>query len=209
MRRAGSLVLAAALVGWNNAVLPRVWLSARHRALAGGAVGVALTAVAATRCRSEELGISTGRIPEGFRVGILASSVPAAAMLLAAAISGVRARVRDGAPREDFDEWVLLHIPVGTVLAEELMFRSVLAAALRSAWSPRQAIAIHAGAFGLWHVYPARAAGDNVLATVAFTAASGVLFEALRARSGSVVAPALLHLTVNIGGVLLTRPELS
>lgn len=204
MSRVGSLALAVALVGWNNVVLPRLRLPARRRALVNGAVGVGLTAAAATRHRSSEFGLSAGRIPDGIRIGVLASAVPAAVMALASAIPSARSRLRRSTPRGDFGEWVLLHIPVGTVLAEELMFRSVLSASLRSNWRRNHAIAIHAAAFGLWHVHPARAAGDNVLGAVSFTAASAVLFEELRTRSGSVVAPALLHLTVNVGGALLT-----
>ncbi len=41
--------------------------------------------------------------------------------------------------------------------------------------------------------------------TVAFTAAASLVFDWLRARSGSLLAPALLHLAVNAGGALLLR----
>lgn len=204
MSRAGSLALAAVMVGWNNVALPRLRLSARPRALTNGAVGAGLTAVAMTRYSPRELGLSTGHIPRGVRVGVLASAVPAASLVLAAAIPSVHSRVRAHAQRKKLGEWILLQIPAGTVLAEELMFRSVLSAVLQSAWPCKQAMAVHAATFGLWHMHPARAAGDNMFGTVAVTGASAVLFEELRARGDSVLSPALLHLTVNVGGALLS-----
>lgn len=204
VNRTGSIVLAAALVGWSNVVLPRRGTS-RRRAIVNGAFGAGLTAVAASRYRPRELGLSVRDLPRGVRVGALASAIPATGLLIAASLPAVRSRFRSSQPQEDFSEWVIVHIPIGTVLAEELMFRSVLSAVLRSAWPGKQAIAIHAVTFGLWHVHPARAAGDNVLGTVAFTGASAVLFEALRSRSGSVVAPVILHLIVNVGGAVLSR----
>ncbi|NLE81273.1 MAG: CPBP family intramembrane metalloprotease [Rhodococcus sp.] len=205
MNRIGSIALAAALVGWSNVVLPRLESSSRCRTLVNGAVGVGLTAMAARRYRPGELGLAPRDLPRGVRVGAVASALPAAGFLIAAGIPAVRSRFRSSRPREDFFEWVVVHIPIGTVLAEELMFRSVLSAVLRSAWPEKQALAIHAVTFGLWHVHPARAAGDNILGTVAFTGAVAALFEALRARGNGVIAPALLHLTVNVGGAVLTR----
>jgi membrane protease YdiL (CAAX protease family) len=72
--------------------------------------------------------------------------------------------------------------------------------------------------FGLWHVLPAldlartnnAVAGSGrrarlavaVVGTVAFTAAAGVLFGELRRRSGSLLAPMLLHWATNAAGVL-------
>jgi membrane protease YdiL (CAAX protease family) len=70
--------------------------------------------------------------------------------------------------------------------------------------------------FGLWHVLPAldvlgtstainqggqppgrRRVVLTVLGTVAFTALAGVVFGELRRRSGSIVAPMLLHWATN------------
>jgi uncharacterized protein len=66
--------------------------------------------------------------------------------------------------------------------------------------------------FGLWHVSTAlgdaRPAGSPVLAvasvagTVVLTALGGVLFGWLRLRSGSLLAPAGLHLATNSAGLL-------
>jgi uncharacterized protein len=74
--------------------------------------------------------------------------------------------------------------------------------------------------FGLWHVLPSlglstsneaisgtvgggrSAQTTTVLATVAFTTLSGVVFCELRRRSGSVLAPAGLHWATNALSVL-------
>jgi membrane protease YdiL (CAAX protease family) len=77
------------------------------------------------------------------------------------------------------------------------------------------ATGVSSALFGLWHILPSLGlATDNeaigsavgqgrsaqviaVLGTVAFTAASGVVFCELRRRSGSLLAPAGLHWAVN------------
>ncbi|EME23172.1 CPBP family intramembrane glutamic endopeptidase [Rhodococcus triatomae] len=191
---------AVALVAWNNVVLPRLGLGARGRAAANGVAASGLCALAvAGGVRADELGWR--RSATGLRWGLAASTLPALAYPAILAVPEVRSRMAAGARRADHTEWVFVHIPIGTVLAEELAFRSVLFALSRRA-TPRWAIVVDAVAFGLWHVTPARHAGDSVPGTVAFTAAASLLFDALRARSGSVLAPALLHLVVNAGGAV-------
>jgi len=71
---------------------------------------------------------------------------------------------------------------------------------------------VASGVFGIWHIRPTAAAlrvnqlaGDRLFAArvtagVAATAAGGALFSWLRARSGSLAAPVLLHLTTNCAG---------
>jgi membrane protease YdiL (CAAX protease family) len=112
---------------------------------------------------------------------------------------------------------VALRIPVGTVLWEEIAFRAVLQAALRRVMSERAAIAVTSGVFGIWHIRPTAEAlrvnglaGDRkqatagIVAAVAVTTAGGVLLSWLRARSGSLAAPVLLHLAINCVGPLIT-----
>ena len=77
------------------------------------------------------------------------------------------------------------------------------------------ATAISAVVFGIWHVRPTLAglaANDlvggpvvRVVAVVsagAFTAVAGALFAWLRLRSGSLLAPVLLHLATNTLGTV-------
>ena len=109
----------------------------------------------------------------------------------------------------------LIRIPVGTALWEETAFRGVLQAALRRVMADTAAIAVTSVVFGAWHVRPTlqalRAnglAGDRrramagTCAGVAATAAGGVLLSWLRARSGRLAAPVLLHAAVNSGGLI-------
>lgn len=201
MTRWGAAVgCAVALVGWNNVVLPRLGLGARGRAAANATVAVTLTAVArAAGVSASELGWrATG---PGLRWGMAAAALPALAYPAMLATPVVRTRMASGARRADHTEWVFVHIPIGTVLAEELAFRSVLYALARRA-SPRGAPLLGAVAFGLWHVTPAQHAGDSVPGTVLFTAVASLLFDALRRGSDSVLTPALLHLAINAGGAV-------
>ncbi|WP_052227414.1 CPBP family intramembrane glutamic endopeptidase [Rhodococcus sp. Chr-9] len=191
---------AAALVAWNNLVLPAMDLGPRGRAAANAGFGVALAAATrAAGVSATELGWRGAG--KGLRWGTASVVLPVAAYTVMLAVSPVRRRMAAGARRADHTEWVFVHIPFGTVLAEELLFRSVLYALTRRE-SRRWHRVLTSVAFGLWHVAPARHAGDSVPGTVALTALSGVVFDELRRRTGSVVAPMLLHLAINAGGAV-------
>ena len=107
----------------------------------------------------------------------------------------------------------VVRIPIGTVLWEEAAFRGVLQAALRRILPETAAIAATSAVFGVWHIRPTLQAlrvnglasnrgqaTARVAAGVAATAAGGALLSWLRARSGSLTAPVLLHLATNSGG---------
>ena len=118
---------------------------------------------------------------------------------------------------------LLVAIPLGTVLPEELAFRGVLWALLRRAGGLWTATLISSVLFGLWHVLPALSGGPanasltgalgegpvaataRVVGTVLFTAVAGVLLCALRAGSGSLLAPAALHWAANSSGAVLVK----
>ncbi|WP_072687062.1 CPBP family intramembrane glutamic endopeptidase [Rhodococcus marinonascens] len=203
MSRFSSIAGAAATVVWNNAILPRSGLGATGRAVAGGAFGQAAVAFArASGYGVDELGLSASKVPMGLRYGALASVVPLAGYATVLSVPALRKRVPQGQTSRDLSGWVGFRIPVGTVIHEELVFRSVLSAMLGRYWQSTTARVLHATTFGLWHVRAARIAGDSVAATMLFTAVSGWLLDWLRRRSGSVLAPALLHLSVNVGGVV-------
>ncbi|WP_213932328.1 CPBP family intramembrane glutamic endopeptidase [Rhodococcus sp. B50] len=191
---------AAALVAWNNLVLPAADLGPRGRAAANAGLGVALAA--ATRAAGVSAAELGWRRPgKGMLWGTRSAVMPVAAYAVMLAVPPVRRRMAAGARRADHTEWVFVHIPFGTVLAEELMFRSVLYALARRA-SRRRDRVLTAVAFGLWHVVPARHAGDSVPGTVVLTALSGMVFDELRRRTGSVLAPMLLHWAINAGGAV-------
>lgn len=180
-----ALVLGAVTTAWSGAVVPRLALSDRRRAVVNAAFGVSLVAV--TRA---PLGLKNWR--SGLVWGLGAAAVPVAASAVVASVPSLVQRVRPSG--DDLAEWVLFRIPIGTVLTEELTFRAVLDAA-----SPGSSPIF----FGLWHIHPARAAGDSVALTVVGTFFAGVLFSWLRRRSGSVLAPMMLHYAVNASGAIL------
>lgn len=115
---------------------------------------------------------------------------------------------------------LLVVIPVGTVLMEEIGFRSVLMGEIhRLAHGKVKHPVLLAGivvslCFGLWHIGPAVAQANAsgisgwemlglITLTVAFTAASGGLFAWLRHHTQSVITPAVLHAAVNGAGLLV------
>lgn len=205
MRRLAALGFGTALVTWNNGVLPALRLSSRNRATAGTVVASVATGAGLVGGLSrDELGLAD--IRAGLRWGSAAAAVPVLGYAVALALPSLHSRfVVPDDVRHDFVEWVSAHIPFGTVITEELLFRGVLTALTDRAWPGPAATAVRAAAFGLWHVHPAHVAQDSVPGTVAFTASASLVFDWLRARSGSLLAPALLHLAVNVGGALLLR----
>jgi membrane protease YdiL (CAAX protease family) len=116
---------------------------------------------------------------------------------------------------------VMVRIPLGTVLAEEVTFRGVLPALLAAsrgpAWLPG---AVSSLLFGLWHVLPslelaranaamrrlvhARATGASVL-SVGMSTVAGFVLHLLRRRTGHVAAPVLTHLAANTVGFVIAR----
>jgi membrane protease YdiL (CAAX protease family) len=157
----------------------------------------------------------------GLRWGGVAAALVAAGYGIVAVIPGVA-----GAVDADVTTWpdalfkALVVIPLTTVIPEEFAFRGVLWGLLRRQSGRRIATAVSSALFGLWHVFPALGGGaanesvagvvgDGVvgvllrlLGTVLFTGLAGVLFCELRARSGSLLAPILLHWAVNGFGEL-------
>lgn len=110
---------------------------------------------------------------------------------------------------------VLVRIPLGTVVLEEVAFRGVLFGAWADRQSLRAALVGSSVLFGLWHIGPTLVllAENDVALTpaglviavggsVAVTAVAGAVFCGLRLRSGGIVAPALVHGATNALGTL-------
>jgi len=102
---------------------------------------------------------------------------------------------------------VIVIIPIGTALAEELMFRGVIFGLLIKMRAP--AILVSSALFGLWHLLPAgldQGNGDQTLANIATTFAAtfgaGLFFGWLRLRSASLLAPVLAHIGTNSGALI-------
>jgi membrane protease YdiL (CAAX protease family) len=167
----------------------------------------------------EELGLARRHLGRGLAVGGVVAAVAVATMVVGAALSATRALFDDERVPVDATGWERLYqtvvrIPLGTVLFEELAFRSVLLAVLCRRLSSPAAVAVDSALFGVWHIVPTLAtarANDIVglgrlglvLGSVVATAVGGAVFCALRLRGRHVVAPALLHLGFNDAGYLL------
>lgn len=181
----------AGLVAWNSFLLPRVPI--RHRTAVNAAGAIALGVAARSRFGARELGFTVG--PEVGRAAALAAAAPLPLWV----VSGVAAaRTAEPPPLPDDlihpAEWLLWRIPVGTAVAEELYFRSVMHAFGE--------LAITAAAFGAWHVRNAHVEGQSVPTVVAVTTAAGVLLDVLRARTGSVLVPMAMHVSINLAGAV-------
>lgn len=108
----------------------------------------------------------------------------------------------------------LIEVPLGTVLLEEVVFRSVLLGLLTNMYGTVVGVLGSAFLFGLWHILPALEMHDShsltsqlgsgwgaklatVLVTILATGSAGVLFALLVVVSGSVLAPMGLHWAMN------------
>lgn len=181
---------------WHNLVLPRLELGVRGRTAAS--IVFALTySMAGPRAPWFR--------PGGGRWVAAALVVPVSGALVASAVPSVRRavahRADDRTPTE-VAEWVLVHIPFGTVFVEEQVFRATLDPVLIDAYGAGPGALLGAATFGLWHIHPARAAGENVPATVLVTTVAGLIFGAL-ARHAGVAASAAAHLAINATGAAL------
>ncbi|WP_240677091.1 CPBP family intramembrane glutamic endopeptidase [Actinacidiphila soli] len=172
-----------------------------------------------------DAGLAPGTLAGGARWALaligLVGVVYLAGALLPATSTLFEDRRYDGMKGTELMMRVLVLVPVGTVLVEEIAFRGVLYGLVCRARGAVWATAVSSLLFGLWHVLPslhlatAKPAlttvfGDSalgaalaVLSAVLFTAAAGVVFCELRRRSGSLLAPMGLHWAVNALGYLV------
>ncbi len=221
------LGVVGVLVGSNviaNEVLPSWAYIPWNIAVAGTLVWVARRW---GRTSFRELGLSPDRLRSGLVWGGLAATAVAGITAIGALLPVTRELFHDDRAADlslgGLAAYALVEIPLGTVLAEETMFRGVLPAMFRRRFAHRRNWAIRGDAtaavlFGLWHVLPSLdlAASNTALkdlpfglgvpvaiaGSVAATAVAGLGFTWLRNRSGSLVAPVLLHWAINGSGIV-------
>lgn len=216
-----ALVVVVAVLAALNVVDIRV----PHGSLVVGPIVVAgLIVIARLAGLSwRDLGLGPGTWRRGLRWAGVLIAVVGLVLAVGAALPLTREAFRDTRYRLDWEHALLtalVYIPIGTVLVEEVAFRGVLWALLRRVRGTATATIVSSALFGLWHVLPSLGLSkDNeaisgtvgrgrsgefvtVLATVLFTALSGVIFCELRRRSGSLLAPAGLHWATNALSVL-------
>jgi uncharacterized protein len=168
-----------------------------------------------------QLGLSRERAASGLRWALGAIGLVAAVYVVGVLVPGIRPAFQDvryhlSVPDALFRAFVV--IPAGTVVLEEIAFRSVLWGMLSRHLRTWQVLGTTSVLFGLWHILPSQdlaaanravsgATGSGgvalvVAGTVVFTTLGGLVFGELRRRSGSVLAPAGAHWATNALGVL-------
>lgn len=193
-----------------------LWLPHGWHPWVNAALGVAvLVAAIGLGLSTRELGVERSEVGAGLRLGVVAWLGVAAVLTIAAIVPATRGLLRDD--RADVAlasmlRTVLIVIPLGTALLEEIVFRGVLLAVIARRTTPWRAAVWSSIAFGLWHIAPtiSTARGNDVTDSasalgvaalvvgmvVAMTGA-GLVFCWLRIRSRSLVAPFVLHAGVN------------
>jgi membrane protease YdiL (CAAX protease family) len=218
------LFATGALMAYNvvlNRNLPDPAHVPANLAAAGAALGFARWQGATTA----DLGLSPLHAGYGAAWGV-AAVVPIIASVAASSAPPTRALYDDtrvtGMSAERAAYELLLRIPIGTALAEELIFRGALLGLFRRNHPTLVAVAASSTLFGLWHVAPTleslrtnaagrRAAGKpahmaaSVAGVVAMTGVAGAALAALRLRSRSVLAPILAHAAINSSAFVATR----
>jgi membrane protease YdiL (CAAX protease family) len=215
---AGVLTVLVAANLLNNWLLPRAYVLT-----CVVAAGLLLALARRDGCSWSELGLGASSVASGLRW---------AGILVAAVLLGYAVAVALPATRQAFADtratslsggevlWhLLVRIPFGTALLEEVAFRGVLYAMLARRRGVLVAVVGSSLLFGLWHVLPsldlrhanaavARVIGTGtagtvvaVLAATAGTALAGVAFCELRRRSGGLLAPFALHWASNALGL--------
>src|SRR6266545_1235438 len=203
----------------NNRLLPQAYVLT---CLA--AAGLLLVLARRDGCSWSDLGLGTRQVGSGLRwaavlvgVVLLADAVAVGLPVTRQAFADTRATALSGAAVL----WhVLVRIPLGTALLEEVAFRGVLLAMLARRRGVRVAVIGSSLLFGLWHVLPSlglrnanAAVADlvgpgpagtvlTVIGAAAGATLAGVALCELRRRSGSLLAPFALHWALNGLGLL-------
>ena len=161
-----------------------------------------------------DIGLGRGALLGGIRWGGAGVVLITAGYALALALPFARAAAEAAPGIRTTLFNALVDVPVGTVILEEVAFRGVLWALLSRDHGPVVATAVSSVLFGLWHVLPTLGSSDGVrvptmladgflgrlawvLLNVLATGAAGVVFCELRRRSGSLLAPMLVHWALN------------
>jgi membrane protease YdiL (CAAX protease family) len=213
----GTLAYGVAL----QRVIPERWHVPANAAAALAALAVARRAGAG----SADCGLAGGALRRGLSAGGAAAGAAAAGIVLVSRPGRTRALFSDeritshrGA-RTVYE--VLVRIPLGTALGEEVLFRGALLGVLLRRHGTAAAVARASLCFGLWHVPPTlpslrssvlgrQAKGQagavaSVAGVVVATAVAGTGFAALRLRTGSVLAAVLAHAAVNATSYVVAR----
>lgn len=201
-------VTVALLAAWNIARIPLV---PAERHLVFNVVMAAAFAVlgVAGGLNLAGFGLARRQVAKGLVYGGAVLAIVGVGLAIIAVVPATSDVLRDDrvlVDRSGMLFQVLVEIPFGTVLLEELAFRGTLLGLLRRRWSTRTAVLVSSGIFGLWHIAgvindtagdPALGVAGAVVGTLVATTIAGIGFAWLRVRSDSLLAPMLAHLATN------------
>lgn len=212
-----ALTVAAFGVIYNNATsllgLPG-WAYVPANLAAGAGL---LMAGCAAGLSWERLGLGRAGLGPGVRWGLLIAAAVAVALALSLLIPRAQPLLDDkrvtGIGGGVLAYRMLVRIPLGTALFEEVAFRGVLFGALSRIGSTVNAVVLSSLVFGIWHIGPTLqnlrinrpgtgggAAAAAVALGVVATFLGGILFALLRIRTRGIVGPAIVHAAVNALG---------
>ncbi len=169
-----------------------------------------------------ELGMGRGTWLSGLAWGVAGAGLVVGVVASGVAIPVTRGLFVDGKTADHSTRRVAyetgVRLPWGTVLLEETAFRGLLLAVLLTETDRPEAVAVSAVAFGLWHVVPSLGRGDQlqvagramgehanlgfVATAVISTTVAGAVLAILRLVSDSLLAPMLVHWSLNAAGLL-------
>lgn len=166
-----------------------------------------------------DAGLERRTLPRGVRWGLVLAAVVAVCYAAAALLPATRelfldVRVTPGTPATIIYQ-VLVRVPLGTVLLEEVAFRGVLYGLVDRRYGSVWAIVVSSALFGLWHILPAMRLvetspvagmipgadrGLGIVAGVVAAMLAGAILCELRRRTGGLIAGVGVHWATNALG---------
>ena len=204
-------------------VLARLVPRRYHMLLNLGIAMVAITLGFGFGLTPKDMGIAITTITSGILIAVAASLIILVATLIIAVIPPLRRYFLGDNLSNASGKLIAfeagIRIPFSTALIEEVLFRGVLLGLLLSHHSSIVALLYASVVFGLWHIFPTIATLEQndatvkaiankkhrkyagVVGTVIITGVAGLLFGYLRILANSIIAPWLVHWTINASGV--------
>ena len=217
-----AVLLSAGLVAYNS--VANRWPPFNHTlyvpvnlGFAGALTGVALGPLG---LEARDTGLRGPLFPDlllGAGMGAVVAAPLFIALVVPRAARLIADRRVEGLAGASLAYQVLVRVPVGTALVEEVAFRGVLYGLLAA--GSGVAVLGSAVVFGLWHIVPTinlmeanrpgaplRAVMATIAGAVVLSAAAGALLALLREARGSIWMPVALHASVNsLATVAATR----
>jgi CAAX protease family protein len=218
------LLAASWLLGASTVLANRVLPSWAYSVVNGSTALLLLRLARSAGLERAALGLDPRHVRRAGAVGLAGAATVALGFGVALAVPSLRQAFDDrrieAAAARDILRIALVRIPVGTVLLEEVAFRSVLPALLGGDDRWRRGPVLGASAmFGLWHVLPSMELHRNAAVRVMFgnaggvvvpvvsvlaAGAAGVVLSWYRHTGRGLLAPVLLHGAANSGGAILS-----